>query len=150
MKYAAVLIAVAAIGCSSPERATTAPPANPKPADSQHAGITTPHGDHSPHHGGMVLMQGELHYEVVLDPQGRHSVWFSDAVREELPASVASQVEMTVARPNAPAEMLRLAIDDNGESWIASGKPVSGQDVMVKLVFSARGESHEIEIPYVR
>jgi hypothetical protein len=150
MKYAAVLIAVAAIGCSSPERASSAPPANPKPADSQHAGITTPHGDHSPHHGGMVLMQGELHYEVVLDPQGKHSVWFSDAVREELPASVAAKVEMTVARPNAPAEMLTLAIDDSGESWIASGKPVSGQDVMVKLVFSARGESHEIEIPYVR
>src|SRR5687768_9421065 len=112
-----------------------------KPADSQHAGITTPHGDHSPHHGGMVLMKGELHYEVVLDPKGRHAVWFSDAVREELPASVASKVEMTVLRPNAPAETLALAIDESGESWIAAGTPVGG-DVTVKLAFVARGEPY--------
>lgn len=97
----------------------------------------------------MVLMKGELHYEVVLDPNGRHSVWFSDAVREELPASVASKVEMTVLRPSALAETLTLSIDESGESWIASGKPVSGADVMVKLTFVARGEPLEIEIPFV-
>ena len=94
-------------------------------------------------------MKGELHYEVVLDPKGRHAVWFSDAVREELPASVASKVEMTVLRPNAPAETLTLAIDESGESWIGSGNAVSGGDVMVKLAFTARGEPTEIEIPFV-
>ena len=94
-------------------------------------------------------MKGELHYEVVLDPKGRHSVWFSDAVREDLPASVASKVEMTVLRPKAAAETLALAIDESGESWIAAGKPVSGDDVMVKLTLVARGEPLEIEIPFV-
>jgi hypothetical protein len=133
-------------GCSQPARETT-PAAAQKAADSQHAGITTPHGDHSPHHGGMVLMNGELHYEVVLDPNGRHSVWFSDAVREDLPASVASKVAMTVIRPNATPEPLTLAIDDSGESWIAAGQPVAGNEVMVKLAFVARGEPLEIEIP---
>ena len=118
-----------------------------KPADSQHAGITTPHGDHSPRHGGLVLMQGELHYEVVLDRNGRHAIWFSDAVREDLPASVASKVAMTVKRPNARDEVLSLAIDESGESWIASGQPVAGDDVMVKVSFIARGEPFEIEIP---
>ena len=121
-----------------------------KPADAQHAGITTPHGDHSPHHGGMVLMQGELHYEVVLDPGGKHAVWFSDAVREDLPASVASRVAMTVTRPGVPPEALRLAIDESGESWMASGQPIAGDDVMVKLTFIARGEPVEIEIPFVK
>ena len=149
MKLPAAILVIAAIGCSSPDRDTTPAAANPKPPDSQHAGITTPHGDHSPHHGGMVLMQGELHYEVVLDPKGRHSVWFSDAVREDLPASVASKVTMTVSRPGAPAEALTLNIADSGESWVANGQPVSGTDVMVKLMFTARGEPHEIEIPYV-
>jgi hypothetical protein len=119
-----------------------------KPADPQHAGITTPHGDHSPHHGGLVLMQGELHYEVVLDPKGRHAVWFSDAVREDLPASVASKVMMRVMRPGGAPEELTLAIDDSGESWMAFGRPVAGSDVMVKLTFVARGEPFEIEIPF--
>jgi hypothetical protein len=149
MKYLALIVAVAAAACAPPEQQRTAAE-KPKPPDAQHAGITTPHGDHSPHHGGMVLMSGELHYEVVLDPAGKHSVWFSDAVREDLPASVASKVEMTVTRPNAPAETLSLAIDESGESWVASGQPLAGNDVMVKLVFNARGEPHEIEIPYVR
>ena len=121
-------VLIAAAGCSQVPRETAATAA-PKPADSQHAGITTPHGDHSPHHGGLVLMQGELHYEVVLDPKGRHAVWFSDAVREDLPASVASKVEMTVIRPNGPPEQLVLSIDDSGESWITNGQPVSGTDV---------------------
>lgn len=135
------------VACSAPPVETPATTATP--TDSQHAGITTPHGDHSPHHGGLVLMKGELHYEVVLDPKGRHSVWFSDAVREDLPASVASKVAMTVLRPSALAETLTLSIDESGESWIASGKPISGDDVMVKLTFVARGEPLEIEIPFV-
>ena len=149
MKFLLAIVAIVAIGCGSPAPEHAPAAAKTPTKDSQHAGITTPHGDHSPHHGGMVLMQGELHYEVVLDANGRHSVWFSDAVREDLPASVASKVEMTVTRPNSAAEVLALAIDDSGESWIASGKPVSGKDVMVKLAFTARGESHEIEIPYI-
>ncbi len=147
---AALVLAVTAAACAAPAPSSSPPAAaSPKPQDSQHAGITTPHGDHSPHHGGMVLMQGELHYEVVLDPNGRHSVWFSDAVREDLPASVASRVEMAVMRPAGAPETLALAIDESGESWIAAGRPVLGNDVMVKLTFVARGEPHEIEIPYI-
>ena len=46
------------------------------------------------------MMKGDdLHYEVVLDPSGRsHRVYFTDAVREELPASVASDVALTIKR----------------------------------------------------
>ena len=143
-----IAVLLAATACSKP--AEPVPAATAKPADSQHAGITTPHGDHSPHHGGLVLMQGELHYEVVLDRNGKHAIWFSDAVREDLPASVASKVAMTVMRPNARDEVLSLAIDDSGESWIGSGQPLAGDDVMVKVTFVARGEPFEIEIPFVR
>ena len=141
---AAALIASAA--CAAPP---APPPAetSKQPADSQHAGITTPHGDHSPHHGGMVLMNGEMHYEVVFDRAGKHQVWFSDAVREDLPASVASRVSMIVTRPAASPEMLTLAIDESGESWIANGQPLAGKDVMVKLTLVTRGEPFEIEIP---
>src|SRR5688500_19466343 len=95
MQVTRVVLAVAmTIACSSPP--ADPPPARPKPPDPQHAGITTPHGDHSPHHGGMVMMNGEVHYEVVFDSQGKHRVWISDAIREDLPASIASDVVMAV------------------------------------------------------
>lgn len=132
-------------GCSAP-----APPqAEParKPADAQHADITTPHGDHSPHHGGLVLMNGEVHYEVVLDRAGQHRIWFSDAVREDLPASQAAQVTMVILRKDAPDESLALGIDDSGESWVAAGRPIAPGDLLVKVSYRLRGEPYEIEIP---
>jgi len=142
----AIAVLVLTAACSS--KPAEPPVETKKPADAEHAGITTPHGDHSPHHGGLVLMNGEMHYEVVMDRAGKHQVWFSNAVREELPASVASKVTMIVTRPAASPEMLTLAIDDSGESWIAAGKPVSGDGVMVKLNYLIRGEPFEIEIPF--
>jgi hypothetical protein len=119
------------------------------PRDAQHQGITTPHGDHSPHHGGIVLMNGELHYEVVFDRGGQHRVWFTDAVREELPASIARDVRMTITRPQEPIEALALDIDDAGESWIARGRPVSGDNVMVKVSYAVQGAAYEVEIPFM-
>ena len=94
-------------------------------------------------------MNGETHYEVVFDRNGSHRVWLSDAVREDLPASIARDVRMTITRPNAPVEILDLAIDDAGESWVARGKPVDGENVMVKLSYALRGAPHEVEIPFV-
>jgi photosystem II stability/assembly factor-like uncharacterized protein len=140
-------VIVLAAACSkAPESAPL--PVN-KPADTQHAGITTPHGDHSPHHGGVVMMNGDTHYEVVFDKGGRHRVWFSDAVREDLPASIAANVVMVVTREKTPPEALTLVIDDSGESWVAAGRPLTGGE-MVKLTYSMRGEPFEIEIPFVR
>jgi len=122
------------------------------PGDSQHAGITEPHGDHTPQHGGLVLMNGDIHYEVVLDPAGRHAVWFSDAIRTELPASIASNVRLVVlvvTRPGAPPEALTLEIDEAGESWVAKGQPVAGDAVMATLTYDIRGVPHEVEIPFI-
>jgi hypothetical protein len=144
-----LLMVLAASACSSKPAAPAAATTN-KPADAQHAGITTPHGDHSPRHGGIVMMNGETHYEVVFDPAGKHRVWFSNAVREELPASIATGVVMIVGRPMGPAETLALTIDDSGESWVAAGAPLDESGTMVKLSYAMRGEPFEIEIPYVR
>lgn len=92
-------------------------------------------------------MNGEVHYEVVLDRAGKHRIWFSDAVREDLPASQAAKVTMVVIRKGAPEEILALAIDDNGESWVAAGQPLAPGDVTVKVSYVLRGEPFEIEIP---
>jgi hypothetical protein len=138
-------LAVFAAACSS--KAPEAPvEVVKKPADSQHAGITTPHGDHSPHHGGMVMMNGDMHYEILLDHAGKHRLWFSDSVREELPASVASNVVMVVTPKMGANETFALKIDDTGESWVADGHPLASGDV-VKLTYSVKGEPFEVEIP---
>jgi predicted secreted protein len=118
-------------------------------AGPQHQGLVGPHGDHSPRKGGMVLMNGDIHYEVVLSREGRHRIWFTDPVRADLPASVATGVTMTITRPAEPAEVLRLEIDDSGESWIAAGRPVPGTDAYVKITYALQGEPHEIEIPFI-
>ena len=70
-------------------------------------------------------------------------------MREELPASVASKMMMIVTRPKASDERLALQIDESGESWVAAGQPVAGNDVMVKVSYDLRGEPYEIEIPFV-
>lgn len=147
MRCSLLLIVALIAGCSEPS-----PPApvaaSTAPKDAQHAGITDPHGDHSPHHGGLVLMNGDVHYEVVMGPSGRYEVWFSDAVRTELPASVAGHARVEVARPGAPTESLPLAIDESGESWVGQGRPVTGEGVMVKVTYDLKGTPHEVEIPF--
>ena len=50
---------------------------------------------------------------------------------------------------NAEPEILKLAVDDAGESWVGTGKPVTGDAVMVKVNYDLRGEPHEVEIPFV-
>jgi hypothetical protein len=147
----AVAAAVSA-GCSNEPAApaaTAAPVAASAAVDPQHQGITDPHGDHTPHKGGMVLMNGDVHYEVVLSRDGAHRIWFSDAVRAELPASVATGVTMTLSRAGKPEEVLTLEIDDAGESWIAHGAPVPETDAYVKITYTMTGEPHEVEIPFV-
>jgi hypothetical protein len=151
---AAWLLTLAAglAGCGTPseQTSTTAAPAQSgAPVDAQHRGLVGPHGDHSPRKGGLVLMNGDIHYEVVLSREGRHRIWFTDPVRADLPASVATGVTMTITRPGEPAEILPLAIDDSGESWIADGRPVMGNDAYVKIAYALQGEPHEIEIPFV-
>jgi hypothetical protein len=136
------------VGCSKPEPAP-APQSTTAPKDAQHAGITEPHGDHSPHQGGVVLMSGDVHYEIVMRPSGRYEVWFTDAVRTELPASIASNVRVQVTRPTGPVENITLAIDDAGESWVGQGQPVSGEGVMVKVSYDLKGEPSEVEMPFV-
>src|SRR3954466_13521081 len=68
-----------------PAPALVVPPAG---AAATSAG-TVPHGDHNPHFGGLVLMNGDLHFEVVLTRDGSARVYFRAATRAELPAAAA-------------------------------------------------------------
>lgn len=139
-----------ACGGAAPPPPVEPAPAAVAPADPEHAGLTEPHGDHTPHHGGLVLMNGDVHYEVVLGADGRYALWFSNAVREELPASIATNVQLTVTRPGVPAERVSLTLDDSGESWVGTGQPVAPDvNALIKLTYDLRGEPHEVEMPFV-
>ena len=62
---------------------------------------------------------------------------------------MATGVTMTITREGEPPEVLALAIDDTGESWIASGRPVVGDGAYVKISYALQGEPHEVELPFV-
>jgi hypothetical protein len=148
-RAAALTLLLGVVSCGEPPAAAP-PPANAAPGATT-AGLegTATHGDHNPHHGGVVLMKGnDLHYEVVFDPTGRaHHVYFSDALREELPASIASEVVLTIRHP--ADERIPLQIDDTGESWVGSGRPVeSPASASARVAFKIQGEPYWIDVPF--
>jgi hypothetical protein len=114
------------------------------------AGETVPHGDHNPHHGGIVLMNGDLHFEVVLGRNGSHRVFFTDAVRKDLPAATASAVTVTVERKGQAAEAIALQIDDSGESWVGRGRPVDDPAATARVAYTASGMPYFIDVPFPR
>ena len=149
--FALHLIAAAALACTS----CTRPPAADAPivqaATTPSIAGSVAHGDHNPHHGGIVMMKGDdLHYEVVLDPAGRaHHVYFTDAVREDLPASVASDVVLTMHRPQTPDERIAMQIDEAGESWIGSSRAIGAPAATtVRVAFTIRNEPYWIDLPF--
>jgi hypothetical protein len=94
-------------------------------------------------------MDGDLHFEVVMDPKGRYRVYFSDAVRAELPASVASEVTITINEERAGvSELLKAKIDEGGKSWVAIGRPVEDVNATARVAFTARGKPYWIDLPF--
>jgi hypothetical protein len=146
-----VLTAFAALTCASCDRTPAAEaPVAQAASTAAPLGGTAPHGDHNPHHGGIVMMKGaDLHYELVLDPAGgAHHLYFTDAVRDDLPASVASDVVLTIHRPGRADEQVVLRIDDAGESWVGSGDAVtSPAATSVRVAFAIRHEPYWIDLP---
>ena len=96
-------------------------------------------------------MKGDLHYEVVSQPDGRYRLYFSDATRADLPASTAGRASITVMRPDGAPEGVSLAIDEAGESWIGEGKPVADPNATkIRLSYTLRGEEpYWIDLPFV-
>jgi hypothetical protein len=105
------------------------------------------HFDHRPRHDGLVLMNGDTHFEVVLDGDGRYSVYFSDAVRTALPASIASQVLVVVTPPGRAPEATPLQIDATGARWIGRGTPIDDPNAIVRITYTAGEKPYWIDVP---
>jgi hypothetical protein len=106
-----------------------------------------PHGDHNPHHGGVVLMYGlDLHYEVVLTPAGNVELWLSNAVREDLPASVVSDVAAEIER-DGTRQNIDMVISDSGDAWVGKTTAVKAEGTTLHLGFLYRGEPATLSFP---
>jgi hypothetical protein len=150
-------VALSAVGCGSPSDGATKPASaaasvsTSKSAPAAPAAAAPPHGDHSPHHGGTVLMAGDLHYEIVLKPAGGAELYLSDAVRKDLPASIVSDVAFEIDRPSKAAkktEQIDMTIDGSGERWEGEGTPVKEDDAIVRVAFTFQGDPVTVDLPY--
>ena len=99
IRPASCLLAVFVLtACGAPEEE---PPSDGMEGMAGMGGMMMAHGDHAPRYGGYVFMHGDLHFEVVLSAEGEHRIYFSDAMRSELPAAVAEDVRVTIRRLGA-------------------------------------------------
>lgn len=114
------------------------------PVLAQHA--TAMHGDHNPHHGGAVDMYGMVHYEVVLLPTGGLRVYFTDEMRNDLPATAVSNVRAEIERPKGGIEPVAMAVNATGDYWQGRSKPVTDPKSVVRLGFVFRGEAALVEL----
>ena len=121
------------------------------------------HTDHLPRHGGLVLMHGDLHFEVILNKEGRHCVYFSDAVRAELPASIASELTITFVaehpRDPHPDKLTWEAADlaHNRAHWLVidefravpgEAKELADVNAVARVAFNAQGRPYWIDVPF--
>jgi hypothetical protein len=110
-----------------------------------------PHGNHDPKYGGVVLMNGDLHFEAVLRRDGRYQVYFSDATRAELPAAIASSVTVTVTRASGAPEAIDLHIDESGECWTGQGRAVDDPAPSARIAYTAKSSPEKpywIDMPF--
>jgi hypothetical protein len=111
-------------------------------------GATVPHMDHSPRHGGLVLMRGDTHFEVVLNRDGLCQVYFTDATRAELPASFASEVDIGLATLDGDRQNVTFQVDPEGKTWAGRLKMTNDRQAIVRVTYVAKGEQpYWIDVP---
>ena len=86
-------------------------------------GVSEAHEDHSSRHGGFVMMFLDLHLELVVPEEGGVEIFYSDEMRRDMPASVVSEVAVTLHRPDGSQEPLEMNVSDQGDRWAGFAVP---------------------------
>jgi hypothetical protein len=111
-------------------------------------GATVPHMDHSPRHGGLVLMRGDTHFEVVLNKDGLCQVYFTDATRTELPATFATEVDIGLATLDGDRQNVPFQVDPGDKMWTGRLKMTNDPQAVVRVTYVAQGEQpYWIDVP---
>lgn len=131
----AALIAVAALGIGT--ASAQHPNAHGGPA----------HGNHDPHHDGFVSMYLDLHIEVVLPANGGVQLYYTDAVRSELPAAVVSEVQVQIERKRAKPEIVIMSISPGGDFWQGPAKVLNDPEATIRVAFLFDGKPVMLEVP---
>src|SRR5439155_18384759 len=97
--------------------------------------------DHTPHHGGVVGMAGDLHLEALAAPDGRVRVWLRAFWRRPLPATSATG---TVTLELAQGDR-RLPLAAAGDSLEANGPALDGSEVTAHFALSVGGKAVEMD-----
>ena len=105
------------------------------------------HGTHDARNGGLVLMYNDLHYELVLRPEGGVRIYYSDAIRMELPAATVSDVVVEIDR-GGEIEYVTMVMSDGGDYWHGESRPVTAPDTLIRTAFLFQGEPVVAEIPF--
>ena len=105
------------------------------------------HYDHRPRQGGLVLMNGDTHFEVVLDNNGSYSVYFSSGVRTPLPARIASEVRIAVIPYGRSRETIAMEADPTNSHWVGRGMPIDDPNTIVRVGYTAEATPYWIDVP---
>jgi hypothetical protein len=137
--------------CSSGERPPQeAAPQQAAPASGQAQTQDSgrPHGNHDPYHGGLVLMDRDLHFEVVMRRDGEFRVYFTDEVRHAVPASTVEDVIVTVSCEDSAPEVVGMQVDDKDESWVGKAHhAIEDLEATVRISYVYKDVPYFIDVP---
>jgi hypothetical protein len=109
--------------------------------------VPLPHQDHRPRHGGLVLMNGDTHFEVLFDASGRSSVYFSDAIRTPMDPATASQVSVAVMQTGYVPAPVDLQIDAANARWVGHDAPIDDPNAVVRITYTMGQKPYWIDVP---
>lgn len=105
------------------------------------------HGNHDAKHGGFVMMFLEMHFELVVGEEGGVQLYYSDPMRNDLPASVVADVTVEIERENKSIEFVPMIMSVAGDFWEGSSESLNSEKDIVRVGFLFQGEPFVLDIP---
>jgi len=106
------------------------------------------HGNHDAQHGGFVMMYEDLHFELAAASMGGVEVYYTDALREQLPAATVSDVVVEIERTDGSTEYLDMAISSDGGFWTGASKPITSADDIIRVGFVFQDNPLVLDVPF--